>query len=70
MTGIIIRDDRKEMVDCSDSCMASQTVMMVRRDKDRFTDAASFVANPDLLVGAQPGTAPFHTGVYEVLDGK
>jgi hypothetical protein len=36
----------------------------------RVTYAASFVANPDLLVGAQPGTAPFHTGVYEVLDGN
>ncbi len=70
MTGITIRDDRKEMVDFSDSYMTSQTVMMVRGDEDRFTDAVTFAANPDLLIGAQPGTTPFYTGVYEVLDGN
>ena len=32
------------------------------------TDAASFAANPDLLVSAQPGTTPFYTAVYEVLE--
>jgi polar amino acid transport system substrate-binding protein len=69
MTGITIRDDRKEQVDFSDSYMTSEMVMMVRGDEERFTDAASFAANADLLMAAQPGTTPFYVGVYEVLDG-
>lgn len=69
MTGITIRDDRKEMVDFSDSYMTSEMVMMVRGDETRFTDAASFAANAELLMAAQPGTTPFYVGVYEVLDG-
>ena len=69
MTGITIRDDRKEMVDFSESYMTSQMVMLVRGDEARFTDAASFSALPDLLIAAQPGTTPFYVSVYEVLDG-
>lgn len=69
MTGITIRDDRKEMVDFSDSYMTSEMVMMVRGDEARFSDAASFAADPDLLMAAQPGTTPFYVGVYDVLDG-
>lgn len=69
MTGITIRDDRKEQVDFSDSYMTSEMVMMVRGDEARFTDKASFAAVPDLLMAAQPGTTPFYVGVYEVLDG-
>ncbi|MFN0115631.1 MAG: transporter substrate-binding domain-containing protein [Paracoccaceae bacterium] len=70
MTGITIRDDRKDKVDFSDAYMTSQMLMMVRGDEARFTDAASFGANPDLLMAAQPGTTPFYVGVYEVLDGN
>ena len=70
MTGITIRDDRKEKVDFSDPYMRSEMLMMVRGDETRFTDAASFGANPDLLMAAQPGTTPFYVGVYEVLDGN
>ena len=69
MTGITIRDDRKEMVDFSDSYMTSQMVMMVRGDESRFTDAASFAAIPELLIAAQAGTTPFYVSVYNVLDG-
>lgn len=69
MTGITIREDRAEVVDFSDSYMTSEMVMMVRGDEDRFTDAASFAANDDLLMAAQPGTTPFYVGVYDVLDG-
>ena len=69
MTGITIRDDRKEVVDFSDKYMTSEMVMMVRGDEDRFDDAASFAANDDLLMAAQPGTTPFYVGVYDVLDG-
>jgi polar amino acid transport system substrate-binding protein len=70
MTGITIRDDRKEKVDFSDAYMHSEMVMMVRGDESRFTDAKSFAANNDLLMAAQPGTTPFYVGVYEVLDGN
>ena len=70
MTGITIRDDRKEKVDFSDPYMRSEMLMMVRGDEERFTDAASFGANAELLMAAQPGTTPFYVGVYEVLDGN
>jgi len=70
MTGITIREDRAEMVDFSDKYMTSEMVMLVRADEDRFTDAASFAADDDLLMAAQPGTTPFYVGVYDVLDGN
>ncbi len=70
MTGITIKEDRKEKVDFSDSYMTSEMVMMVRGDEARFTDAASFGAKPELLIAAQPGTTPFYVGVYNVLDGN
>ncbi|KPP84218.1 MAG: polar amino acid transport system substrate-binding protein [Rhodobacteraceae bacterium HLUCCA08] len=69
MTGITIREDRAEIVDFSDSYMTSQMVMMVRGDEDRFSDAAEFAADADLLVAAQPGTTPFYVAVYDMLDG-
>lgn len=70
MTGITIRDDRAEVVDFSDPYMRSEMVMLVRGDEERFTDAASFAADEDLLMAAQPGTTPFYVGVYDVLDGN
>ncbi|MEO1732196.1 MAG: transporter substrate-binding domain-containing protein [Pseudomonadota bacterium] len=69
MTGITIREDRMEKVDFSDKYMTSQMRMIVAGDEDRFTDAAGFAANPDLLAGAQPGTTPFYVTVYDILDG-
>ena len=69
MTGITIREDRAEIVDFSDSYMTSEMVMLVRADEERFNDAASFAADSDLLVAAQPGTTPFFVAVYDVLDG-
>jgi len=69
MTGITIREDRKEQVDFSDKYMTSEMVMLVRGDEERFDDATSFAADPDLLMAAQPGTTPFYVGVYDVLDG-
>ena len=70
MTGITIRDDRKEMVDFSDAYMRSEMVMLVRGDEARFADKAAFAANAELFMAAQPGTTPFYVGVYEVLDGN
>jgi polar amino acid transport system substrate-binding protein len=68
MTGITIREDRAEKVDFSDPYMRSETRMLVRADEERFTDAASFRAFGEGLIGAQPGTTPFYVAVYEVLD--
>ncbi|MDP9810537.1 polar amino acid transport system substrate-binding protein [Rhizobium tibeticum] len=70
MTGITIKDDRKAKVDFSDPYMRSQQFMLVRGDEKRFTDAKTFGAFSDGLVGAQPGTSPFYTAVYEILDGN
>ncbi|AMS39925.1 basic amino acid ABC transporter substrate-binding protein [Aminobacter sp. NyZ550] len=70
MTGITIKDERKEKVDFSDPYMRSQQFMLVRSDESRFTDAKSFGALKDGLIAAQPGTSPFYTAVYEILDGN
>lgn len=70
MTGITIKDDRKEKVDFSDPYMRSEQFMLVRGDETRFTDAKSFAEFKDGLIGAQPGTTPFYTAVYSVLDGN
>ncbi|WP_284163490.1 transporter substrate-binding domain-containing protein [Frigidibacter sp. SD6-1] len=70
MTGITIKDERKEKVDFSDPYMRSEMLMIVRGDEERFTDAASFGANADLLISAQPGTSPFYAAIYEILDGN
>ncbi|WP_062114825.1 transporter substrate-binding domain-containing protein [Aureimonas sp. AU40] len=70
MTGITIRDDRKQRVDFSDPYLRSQMVMIVRANESRFADAAGFKALDSGLVGAQVGTTPFFTAVYEVLDGN
>lgn len=70
MTGITIKDDRKEKIDFSDPYMKSEIFMLVRGDETRFSDAKSFAADDKLLVGAQPGTSPFYVAVYNVLDGN
>ncbi len=70
MTGITIKEERKEKVDFSDTYMRSEMFMLVRGDESRFTDAASFAAFEDGLVGAQAGTTPFYVAVYDVLDGN
>ena len=70
MTGITIKDDRKAKVDFSDPYMRSEMVMLVRGDESRFSDAKSFAADTGLLAAAQPGTTPFYTVIYDVLDGN
>ena len=67
MTGITIKDDRKEKVDFSDPYMRSAMLMIVRADEARFTDSAAI---PELLVSAQPGTSPFYAAIYNILDGN
>lgn len=69
MDGITINDERKALIEFSDSYLTSQQLMLVRADESRFTDAPSFAANADFLVGAQAGTTNFYVAVYDVLDG-
>lgn len=70
MTGITIREDRKEKVDFSDSYMHSEMRMLVRADESRFEDEKGFAAEEGLLIAAQPGTTPFYVSVYDILDGN
>jgi polar amino acid transport system substrate-binding protein len=70
MTGITIKDERKEKVDFSDAYMRSEMFMLVRGDENRFSDGKSFGVFKDGLVGAQAGTTPFYVAVYNVLDGN
>ena len=69
MTGITIRDDRREKVDFSEPYMRSEMFMLVRADEDRFSSGPEFADIDDALIGAQVGTTPFYTAVYDVLDG-
>ncbi len=70
MTGITIKEERKEKVDFSEPYMRSEMFMLVRGDESRFTDAKTFAAVSEGLVGAQAGTTPFYVAVYNVLDGN
>lgn len=70
MEGITITEERMEQVDFSAPYMRSEMLMIARGDEARFTDAATFAANPDLLIAAQAGTSPFYAAVYNILDGN
>lgn len=70
MTGISIKEERKQKVDFSNAYMRSEMFMLVRADETRFTDAKSFATFEKGLVGAQAGTTPFYTAVYDILDGN
>ena len=70
MTGITIKDERKEKVDFSDAYMRSEMFMLVRGDETRFTNGKTFGAFKEGLVGAQTGTTPFYVAVYNMLDGN
>jgi len=69
MDGITINEERAALVDFSEPYLTSEQLMLVRADEARFADAASFAADTELLVGAQPGTTNFYVAVYNVLDG-
>jgi ABC-type amino acid transport substrate-binding protein len=70
MDGISITDERKKQVDFSDPYMDSSQFMLVRANENRFNDAKSFAADPELLIGSQAGTTNFYVAVNQVLDGK
>jgi ABC-type amino acid transport substrate-binding protein len=59
ITGISIREERKEIVDFSDPYINLDQFLLVRADEDRFTSLEEMAADPDLLLGVQSGTAGF-----------
>ncbi|PCI88170.1 MAG: basic amino acid ABC transporter substrate-binding protein [Hyphomicrobiales bacterium] len=69
MDGITINDERKQVIDFSDTYLTQKIFLLVRADETNFNDSASFVAYEKGLVGAQPGTTGFYTAVYDMLDG-
>ncbi len=54
MTGITIKEERKEKVDFSEPYMRSEMFMLVRGDESRFTDAATFAAVNEGLSARRP----------------
>lgn len=69
MTGITIKEDRKQKVDFSDPYMRSQQFMLVRGDEalHRCQELRRGQGGPDRRAA---GHDPFYTAVYEVLDGN
>ncbi|NOG50098.1 MAG: amino acid ABC transporter substrate-binding protein [Chloroflexi bacterium] len=68
--GITITDERKEIVDFSAGYVATDQVLLTRIDEDRFDGAEAFVANPDYLVGVQPGTTNYEVAVSLVGEDR
>ena len=64
--GISITDDRKEVVDFSDSYMVTIQKLMVRTDESRFGNLAEFQAG-DYTLGTQVGTTNYELGA-ELVD--
>jgi polar amino acid transport system substrate-binding protein len=59
ITGISIRDERREIVDFSDPYINLDQYLLVRADEDRFTSLDEFAANDELILGVQQGTSGF-----------
>lgn len=59
MTGISIYEERKQYVDFSDPYINLDQYLLVRADEERFGNIDEFVADDDLIMGVQQGTAGF-----------
>lgn len=59
ITGISIREERREIVDFSDPYINLDQYLLVRVDEDRFTSLDEFAAIDDLILGVQQGTSGF-----------
>jgi polar amino acid transport system substrate-binding protein len=66
--GITITPERAQNVDFTDPVVNVAQRMLVLKGEARFTNSAEFVANKDLLFGAQPGTTNYT--IMEKLVGK
>jgi polar amino acid transport system substrate-binding protein len=68
--GITITDDRKEIVDFSVGYIKIEQRILVRIDEDRFSSAEELAADTSLIVGTQPGTTNYETGVALVGEDR
>ncbi len=68
--GITITDDRKEIVDFSVGYIKIEQRILVRIDEDRFDSAEELAADTSLIVGTQPGTTNYETGVELVGEDR
>jgi polar amino acid transport system substrate-binding protein len=68
--GISITDERKEIVDYSDSYMAVIQKFIVGLDEDRYADADALIADGDAIVGTQVGTTNYELAVALVGDAR
>ncbi|MCI0393644.1 MAG: transporter substrate-binding domain-containing protein [Chloroflexi bacterium] len=68
--GITITEERAQHVDFSDPYIQLSQVLLVRIDEDRFSNAEELAADPDLLVGTQPGTTNYDTSAELVGEDR
>lgn len=68
--GITITDDRKEIVDFSVGYIKIEQRILVRIDEDRFSSSEELAADSSLIVGTQPGTTNYETGVQLVGEDR
>jgi len=68
--GITIKNERKEIVDFSDSYMNVEQRLLVRGDETRFTTIQELLALPDLIVGTQSGTTNFDVAVEYMTESR
>jgi ABC-type amino acid transport substrate-binding protein len=57
--GITITEERAQNVDFSDPYIASQQMLLVNIDEDRFSSPDEFVADENLIIGTQLGTTNY-----------
>jgi polar amino acid transport system substrate-binding protein len=57
--GITITEERARNVDFSDPYIASQQMLLVNIDEDRFSSPDEFVADENLIIGTQLGTTNY-----------
>ncbi len=68
--GITITEERAQHVDFSEPYIQLSQVLLVRLDESRFAEPAELAADPNLLVGSQPGTTNYDTAVELVGEDR
>jgi polar amino acid transport system substrate-binding protein len=68
--GITITEDRKKILDFSDSYMEVAQILMVQAQETRFTTAAELKTDSTLLVGTQVGTTNYDQAVILVGESR
>jgi polar amino acid transport system substrate-binding protein len=57
--GITVTPERAQHVDFSVPYIRLSQMLLVRAEENRFNNIEEFVANPELILGAQPGTTNY-----------